>query len=306
MIDLLKAKFTNKNKIENKLLLNTEKYAVEKTHFYAFPEKKYPIRSSVENFFINITKSGATIENSLHKYFNKLVSDEKQNHNDFHYYDIEYALDVLEDEIGYPLEDTSVTRLEFGFNIKLNICPTNFLRKHLLMYKLKTACFNPKNNTSMKIQKFIYNEYEFKIYNKTVEQSRNEKFKKKLQDSNILRIEIKHKSRKNLNKLGIYTLSDLRKKSIYFNLMKDFMTKYNELLIVDSYKGSPWMNKKETRFFKDCMIDQYWNELKEDRSINIPRNHKKRLEKLIKKYELDTWKKELKKNILNKFNELMP
>jgi hypothetical protein len=305
MIDLIKAKILEKEKIESKLIANKNKYIVEGKHSYSFPDQIYPIRSRIENLFINVTEKGATIENSLHKYFNNLVSDENQNYNDFYYSDILYALNVLEDEIGYPLEQTSITNLEFGFNIELNMCPTKFLNCNVLMHNLKSPCYDPKNDKNMKIKKFIYTEYEVKLYNKTLDHSRFEQFREKLKDTKILRVEIKYKSKKQLNNLDIFNLSDLKKPHVYNNLMNDFLKKYDDLLIVDSYNGNSLMSKKERQFVKDCTHPNFWIELKETRHYNTIGNKRKRLEELMKKYELDTWKNNLKKDLLSKFNQLM-
>jgi hypothetical protein len=305
MIDLIKAKFLDKEKIERKLIANKNKYTVEGKRSYSYPEQIYPIRSRIENLFINVTEKGATVENSLHKYFNNLVSDENQNYNDFYYSDIIYALDVLEDEISYPLEKTSITNLEFGFNIELNICPTKFLNHNVLMHNLKSPCYDPKNDRNMKIKKFTYTEFEVKLYNKTLDHSRYEIFREKLKDTKILRVEIKYKSKKQLNDLEIFNLSDLRKPQVYSNLIADFLEKYDDLLIIDSYDGNSLMGKKERQFVRDCTHPNFWIELREKRHANTIGNTRKRLEKLMTKYELNTWKNNLKKDLLNKFSELM-
>ena len=305
MIDLVKAKFLDKDRIERKLISEKDNFPVDGQYSYSFAEKKYPLRSRRENLFINVTEKGATIENSLHKYFNNHVSGENQNFDDFHLCDILYALDALGHELDYPLKDTILTSLEFGFNIEMDICPTKFLTNYVLMYDTKTPCYNPKNGKNKKIKKFIYTEYEIKIYNKTLDQSRHKQFKSLLEGTKILRVEIKFKSKRLLNGIGIYTLDDLRKPSIYHTLMETFLKKYENLLIIDSYDGSSLMGKKERRFISDCTHPNYWHKLKEEKHSNTVSNHKNKLKGLMKKYELDTWKKNLRIDLLNKFHELM-
>ncbi len=305
MIDSTKSKILDKEKIEYKLLSERDNYYVEGKYNYSIGKTIYPIRSRLENLFINITAKGGTIENSLHKYFNNLVSMENQNYNDFYFSDIIYALNVLEDEIDYPLEKTSLTHLEFGFNIELDICPTKFLKHHLLMYDCKSPCYNPKNNPHKIIQKYIYTEYEMKIYNKTLDQSRYKEHKRNLAGTKILRIEVKYKSKRVLNKLGVYALSDLRSPIVYRSLIKDFLTKYKNLLIIDSYDGNSFMSKRERQFIKDCTHPNYWVSLKETHHRNTISNHKDKLEKLIRKYGLNNWKTNLRRDIINKFNQLM-
>ncbi len=305
MIDLVKAKFLDKDRIEGKLISEKDNFPVEGRYSYSFAEKKYPLRSRRENLFINVTEKRATIENSLHKYFNNHVSGQNQNFDDFHLCDILYALDVLEHELDYPLNDTILTSLEFGFNIKMDICPTKFLINNVLMYDAKTPCYDPKNDKNKKIKKFTYTEYEIKIYNKTLDQSRHKQFKAFLKGTKILRVEIKFKSKRLLNEMGIYSLADLKRQLVYQNLMNAFLKKYENLLIIDSYNGNHLMKKKDRKFVSDCTHPNYWSKLKDERHGNTITNHKKKLKKLIKKYDLDTWKKNLRIDLLNKFHELM-
>jgi hypothetical protein len=158
MIDLIKAKLINKEKIETTLLSNGEKYEVKGNYSYSQKNTIYPIRTNIENLFINLTEQGGTIGNSLHKYFNNLTSNENQNFNDFYFCDILYALDVLEHKMDYSLKETVLTNLEFGFNIDMDICPTQFLENNVLMYDTKSPCSDPKNDKNKKIKKFTYNE----------------------------------------------------------------------------------------------------------------------------------------------------
>lgn len=305
MIDLIKAKFLNKDVIEQKVLAEQRSYPVDGFYSYTNAEKKYPIRSRRDNMFINITDKGATIENSLHKYFNNSVSDENQNFNDFYFCDIVYALEVLGHELDYSLSDTALTRLEFGFNIDLDICPTQFLNHNVLFYDTKSPCYDPKNNRFMKIKKFIYSEYEIKLYNKTLDHSRYKLFATQLLGTKILRIEVKFKSKKLLNKMGIYCLNDLKSPVVYKTLMASFLLKYDNLLIIDSFDGNSNMTKKERKFIIECTHPNYWIKLKDGSHRNTVTNQKKRMEKLINKYGLNTWKNQLRNDLIHKFESLM-
>lgn len=305
MIDFIKVKLLDKTRMEQQLIKQKESYILEGKYNYTIADKMYPLRSRRENLFINITEQGGTIENSLHKFFNQLVGEGIHNFNDFDFCDVLYALNVLEEETNYPLEQTIITNLEFGFNIELNKCPTQFLEHHVLMHNYKSPCYEPKNDKGKKIKKFTYTEYEVKIYNKSLQYDKVKEFKDRLIDRNILRIEVKYKSKKQLHKLGIYNLSDLKKPQNLQMLMQDFLRKYNDLLIIDSYNGNAEMSKKERQFITHCTHPNYWIELRNTKHFNTISNQKKKFQKLIRKYELDSWKKQLKKDILSKFNELM-
>lgn len=299
MIDYIKAHFKEKQIIENNLLEQNSLYKVTATHNFQNNENEYPLRAKIENLCVNITDKGGYVQNSLHKHFNALSGNETQNYDDFHYCELIDSLGVLEAELNYPLKDMILTNLEFGFNIDLGFNPTLFLERNLLMYKLKTPCMNPKNKRKMKIKKFIYNNYEFKIYDKSLH------FDLKNSNPNILRIEVKYKSKKELNKFGIFNLADLEKPECLKALFKDFLKKYDDLLIVDSYKGNLNMKPKERQFFTDCTNYQHWIELREKHHRNTIYKKIDKLKKLIKKYDLDLWKRDLKDLIELKFKQLI-
>lgn len=296
MIDFTKAKLIDRDLILNNLVNDKDKHLVIGKYNFSNEERQFPIRSKRENLFINVTEKGATIENSLHKYFNQIIEDKSHNYNDFDFCDILFVLNSLEQEINYPLEKTSVTNLEFGFNIEMDICPTKFLENNVLMYDFKSPCYDPKNDKGKKIKKFAYTEYEVKIYNKSLQYQL---------DKQVLRIEIKYKSKRLLNKLGIYNLNDLKNIENIKALMQDFLTKFEALLILDSYNGNFLMSKKERQFITHCTHPNYWIELRGSKHPNTVSNQKRKFLKLVKRYELDTWKNQLKKDILSKFNELI-
>ncbi len=295
MIDYIKVKLTDRDLMLTNLVNDKDNHLVIGKYNHTIDEQQYPIRSKRENLFINVTEKGATIENSLHKFFNELAGNKSQNYNNFDSCDIQCALDILEQQTNYPLEKTIITNLEFGFNIEMDICPTKFLENNVLMYDFKSPCYDPKNDKGKKIKKFTYTEYEVKIYNKSLQYQL---------DKHILRVEIKYKSKKQLNRLGIYNLEDLKNPENMKTLLGDFFKKYENLLIVDSYNGNRLMSKIERGFVTLCSHPNYWIELKYNAHRNTIYKQKQKFLKLIKKFKLDSWKKQLKKDILSKFNEL--
>ena len=299
MIDFIKAHFKGKHIVEQHLIKQRGEYLLEGKYNYSHGEKMYPLRSKRGNMFINITEKGGYIENSLHKHFNELIGEGNHNHNDFDYCNLIVALNALEGELNYPLEDTVLTNLEFGFNIDLGKDPTHFLENNLLMYKAKSPCYNPKNNKTMKFKEFTYNEYRIKVYNKSLQYGLDKK------GENILRIEIKYKSKVQLNKFGIYNLLDLKNPSFMYSLFDDFLKKFDDLLIIDSYNGNSSMTRKERLFITHCTNPNYWIDLRNNFSRNIVSIKKRKLDVLIEKHELDTWKKELKSLLVKKFSDLI-
>ncbi len=296
MIDLITVYFIDKDNIEYIITKNRSKNLSSK---YIFDKNKlsYPIRDNFQNFRINITEKKAYLENSIHKYYNIKKGCGNQNYTDFSFCDFKYACDLLEKEVGFNIDDTTyLTRFEFGFNITLDKKPKNFIEDNVLMYNYKTPCYDPKYKHKEKINKFSLNEYEIKIYDKSLQYNLK---------SNILRVEVKYKSRRIFNKLGVFKLNDLKRKEVMENVFNDFLCKVKKVIIIDDYKGHIMMNKKEREDFAKYTNPHFWNDLRKNKSKNIPNKCKNKFLGLICKYKLDTTRDEVLKKLISKFNTLM-
>jgi len=298
MIDFGKAWFEYKQKMEVILLKKIADNTLIGNFNLRSNEKEYPLRARIGNMFIKITEQGGFIENSIHKYFNEINEKKNFNYNDFTFMNLLTALDKLEHELQYDLKETSITILEFGFNIDLGYNPSLFLANNLLMYKFMTPCYDPKNSRKMKIKKFIHDHYEFKIYNKSLES------KLKGNQSNLLRIEVKYKSKVLLKEFGINSLDDLRNPQCIINLYVNFMKKYEQLIIVDSYDGNCNLSLKEKRFFTNCTNQSFWYKEKEIHCPNTVTNKKNKFKNMVIEKGVDNCKNHLRILIQKKFKEL--
>ncbi len=295
MIDFIKARLIDRDKIYNQLMAQKNNHDLEGWYSHTKDKTEFPVRSKRENLFINITEKSAYIENSLHKYFNQINMKENHNYNDFSYCDILDTLNLLEQDLQYPLKDTSVLRLEFGFNIDLGVCPTRFIESNLLMEDMKSPCYAPKNDVGKKIKKFTYTEYEIKAYNKSLQ------YQSIVNNKNLLRVEVKYKSKKHLQKLGINSLEDLKSLDNLAKLLGDFLVKLDKLIIIDSYDGNTIMTKKDQQKLVLFTNPNYWINIRQNYSRGTVLNRKKEMLELIDKYKLDDWKLDLISLIKEKF-----
>jgi len=286
MIDYIKARFKDKAEIEG-ILRKSDKFSLIGKYDLKGNVISYPITTEIDNFNLRITDKWATIENSLHKNFNEQTGSGFQNADDFYHYDIKYALMMLESYLGYNLSNTILNNLEFGFNIDIGINPTIFLKKHVLMYKHKSPCYDPKNRKNMKIKKFTYNEYEIKMYDKSLHLGKYTK------SDTILRVEIKYKTKKQFNKFGIYNLNDLKKPECIELLFEDYLNKLKELIIIDNYDGCIDMKRKERQVFSLFTNPNFWVDTRLNHHANTYQNRKNEFQRLIKKYNQDKWHKTL-------------
>ncbi|MBS9767455.1 MAG: hypothetical protein KGV44_07935 [Flavobacteriaceae bacterium] len=294
MIDLVTLYFKDKNRIEDVTLKNntqhlTTAYSVYKDQF------TYPIRGNFENIRLNIANEKAYLENSIHKYYNIKNGFGNQNCNDFSFYDFCNACKMLEKEVDFDINDTYLTRFEFGLNIKLDDDPSNFIENNVLMYKYKTPCYDPKYKSREKIKKFSLKEYEIKLYNKSLQYGLK---------SNILRVEVKYKSKRVFQKLGIYNLNDLKNKETMRNVFNDFIHKVKEVIIIDNYRGNSQMSKKKEDLCIKYTNPNFWKETK-TKSKNSPSYHNRKFLNLIYRHKLDSNRNHLISLLTSKFNELM-
>jgi len=299
MVDFIKAYFIDKDEIQANFLKLNKGCSVKSLYDYNEKKWEYPIKANLDNMVIRFTKCKGSIENSIHKKFNCISGAGCQNYNDFCFCDLLDVLSRLEKETACKLNETSLTQLEFGFNIKINMNPTSALENNILMYQFKAPCVDPKNLINKKIKKFTYKNYEIKIYNKSLH------YGLKSPNENILRIEVKYKSRKEFNKHGIFSLNDLKSPNNLNNLFFDFLKKFEDLLIVDSYEGCPEMSNDEKEFFIKCTHPNYWVDIRNNFHRNTRLNKVSKFKKLISKYDLDSLKSQIKGLLIEKFNELI-
>lgn len=299
MIDFIKAHFEHKGVMES-TIINSPQFIVTELYNRNFENTTYPMRTKLHNLQVNITNSGGYISNSLHKYYNQKKGSALQNADDFNYNNLCECLDLLQADLeGYDLSNTRLTKLEFGFNIDLEYSPSKFIQENVLLYKLKSSCYDPKNKPEMCIKKFEYDQYTVKIYDKSLQFGLNGRSK------NILRFEICYTSKRQFNDFGIFNLNDLRKRDALKLMFKDLLKKYDELLIIDSYKGTVEMEKSDNQKLIKYTNPSTWIDYTKNASPNTKSRHFKKFKQLITDNDLDDWQHGLRELLIEKFIELM-
>ncbi len=249
------------------------------------------------NMLLKVMKKTAVIENSIHSYFNSITIGEAYNSNDFSFFNLKHALKSLAADLGIPLVDMKPHSLEFGFNLKLSTDIAHVIRNQILLYKLKSPQYNFDVSGKIGYKNFKLQQYEIKVYNKTLES--------KEIDTNIIRIEIKYLRRSALNKLGIYSLDDLQSREVLDNVMMDFLRKFDQLTIIDSFDGST--SKSITKSDRVKLIkytnDSFWNKMRESKQSTY-QYHNKEFKKLITLLNLDKVKNHIQRMICEKFETL--
>ncbi|UQB69452.1 hypothetical protein [Epilithonimonas zeae] len=255
--------------------------------------KIYPIKKKDKNVEIKVTENKAMISNSLHKYFNiyRYGQYGEHNYNDFNFFDVQESLDLLQNSfLNLDLNDGMISSLEFGFNLITEKPPKYYLDYNFLLYKHKAPVIN-KGTNSMNYKKFEHCNIAFKVYDKKTQYSLSQ---------NVLRIEIVFKSRE-LQKLGISYLSDLRKRESFIILFDNFMRHFEGFTIVDNRYENQDFEKKFIDDLGNRLEPSYWKIHRGKTNINRLKN---RLRDIIVENKLNNTELYFEKLIKDKFQEL--
>jgi len=297
MIDFVRIYFTDKKQIDKFVRDGRRKSTIQRQ---SKDGKDITYTVWIENLKLVSTPKTTYLEGSLHSFYNAvngLTSDHKKqkwvNYNDFTFSDLLKVLDILKDKLNYDLSQTKITICEFGLNVILDVPPKEFLERHVLMYKLRYPCYNPKYKDTMKIIKCELENYYLKIYDKSLQFGLSE---------NILRYEIGFKSDE-LKECDILSLEDLRDEDKLESLYNSSMKKYDDLLILDSYNGNLKMSEKEKHKMVDYTNPQFWIENKS--KYNSRSKHKAKFEKIIRENKLETRKGYLRTLLIQQYNYLI-
>lgn len=294
MIDNLKLYIRDKHSFENHIVDKKLLELSSKVNCFTGEVLEFPKRGRDLNLEINITKSQSTILGSIHKYHNLLMDGGNQNYNDFSFCQIQEVIQNLIKK--YNLEsDTSITNLEFGFNLVVNKAPKLIIDKHVLMNNYKAPNKNLKFLGKGDYKEFQLTDYSIKIY------SKSKQFKL---DSNVLRVELKIIKKRLLQQLGINSLEDLLHSWAYIKLFNFFREKFEGVIIVDEFDSGLVPENDYNRMIK-YTNPNYWIGIRDKKSAKVIYRLKKDFDYLLNKYNVLKTKKEIGDKLDSKFTELL-
>lgn len=220
-----------------------------------------------------------TMEGSLHKYWN----NGEHNYNDFNEEAFCFVINDLQTKFNIDFSKCRILCIEIGLNIKPPK-PTNEILEYCFLHKTKPFEFQ-KNSNEGKYKQCEHTQYIIKIYNKALHYS-SKGFNI---NTEIMRFEIKYKKMERLNKLGVYTLTDVLNKGYSF-FKDELLTEWQNVLFYDTT-----INSNSTRIvnYKNPI---YWNDLTKRNTLTTFYKHKKILNELTINNS---------KNIQNKVSKIM-
>jgi len=294
MIDNLKFLVSDRHSFENHIVKG--KVIDLNTNFNQTTGEveEYPKRGKDGNLNVGITLNTASMLGSIHKYHNIMMDRGNQNYDDFYYSQLETEIRGLIKK--YNIEnDTSITNLEFGFNLAVEKDPQIILDSNILMNNFKAPNKNLKFSGKGDYKEFQMTDYNLKLYNKS------KQFKL---EANILRVELKVTKKRFLQLTGVYELEDLLDKNILRLVNGRFMELFEGLIIVDCFSPEIIPENDYNKLNK-YTNPSYWIRIKAEKSPRVISRLKKDFLILLEKYELLSTKNQIREKLENKFLELI-
>lgn len=294
MIDNLKLFVKDKHSFENHILNNGLVELNSKLNYHTGEVMEYPKRGRDLNLEIGITNNSGTVLGSIHKYNNIISNNGNHNYNDFSFCQIQEIILGLIDKYNIS-NATSITNLEFGFNLEIDNNPRTIIDKSVLMYNCKPPNKNLKFSGNGDYKEFQLTDYRVKIYNK----SKQFKLSK-----NILRVELKITRKRLLQQLDIYSLEDLLNYNNYLRLFEFFGEKFEGLMIIDEFDADLIPENDYNKLLR-YTNPNYWITIKDKKSPKVIYRLKSDFNKLLNKHNLLKIKGKLREELNSKFIELL-
>lgn len=207
-------------------------------------------------------------------------------------------LKALAANLNIPQQSAFVFSLEFGINIDLPFNAKWFI-SNILSYRGKQAQINQFDGKGYMLT-FLLKEYTLKIYDKGLQVPEVAKGR------HILRIELKSRKSRLINKNGIYTLNDLFNISNAIEFQKLFISVINQFVILDSCLLEKKLYYKDNEFILKMLRREVWEDNKFEFSHLDFKAKKRKFQQIHKKYNAKDWNEELVNLVNKKFSTLFP
>ncbi len=265
-------------------------------------EIKYPIIYTDGPMQLLICRNARTgieylkTKGSIHKYFNFYNSGIDQNYNDFTIPKLKECVEKLSIKYGLGVNSGYFTGLEFGFNIKTSFDPKTFIENNLIHHKGNT-------HTQMKdfrgkgiIKQFERTDYLIKFYSKGHQYGLVE---------NLLRVEVKFKNRRSIEKHGIEGFSNIVEIEVLNSLFDFFYDRVKEFCIVDDLNPDNFSCGSDEAIFNLFTHPQKYKALRKDNNREAISKYNETFQTVLKVKKLNRIKNEVLRKIKSKFEQLV-
>lgn len=290
MVDFVRIHFQDKENLENHICKLGNFHEVETVYEMHSTQIRYPYRTMFYGMEIGVSKSRGYVKNSLHKAYYDYSNGIYKNYSDFTYSQLCETIDLVSNKI-VDLDKATLSQLEFGLNIRTHVSAESIITQNVFMNKLKSHSHNRKFKGEGELKQFDFHNYCVKIYDKDKQYNVGH---------HLLRFEVRLDKAKELQRLGVFHLNDLKCKYLLRKLFLNLIKRFDEMVIVDSYSKED-ISAKDYASLANYNNPMYWSRLLEEMKYQTKMNHHKKYIGLLENYQLLTTKKLLKELLINKF-----
>lgn len=259
---------------------------LEKNHLTKhFKSSVKGINIEIDHYKAFITGMSKIIHNNLN---NENILSASQN---LTFTDLALTIQVLLDHMT-NIDQSNVSQIQIGFSVPTNIPGKEIIRTNLLMHKSKYYNTDIGKKNSKEFKKFTYRNYSIELNAEKKDQNR----------LNYINVSVKFKKNKELRPCGLQNVKDLLKQEVIKELFSVFMSRFNQLIIIDAIQDYNIFREKDKRLMKDFMGNAYWYDLPNKIARQNVWRKKKKFLSLIEEYNLNTIKKDLVEKLKTEFN----
>lgn len=262
---------------------------IEQRNSMNFDYVKYVRKYKNLNF--TVIGSELTISNSIHKFING------DNYSDFTYSNLIQFVFEIEELTKIPSDKLFIKKLDFSLNIEVEKKPYQYLP---LFETYKNKEFDKMKSQSFWYGiKYIFNEFNVKIYDKNAETKRQNLINL---PKNILRMEIEYKRKRIVPKVG--TLKELLIKDNIIFIYKDFIKRMSKIELKNDIKVANFKNSRDREIFFAGKNPYFW-QMEKALNINTYKDKKKRYNSIKKEVEQNNLMNEFIEQLELKFQQLI-
>ena len=264
-------------------------------------EIKYPIKHSDGPIDLLICRERKTGKEylkfigSLHKWYNFYNSNDSHNYDDFNIIKILESVKRLQEKYSIDGSQIEFKTLEFGLNISTSFDPLKIIDLNTIHSQGKTHSRRLTYRSTGMFKEFDSADFWLKIYDKGKQNFKNEF---------ILRIEVKIKRKRAINKLGIFTIQDLYNRDCLDNLFQYLNSQVKKLIIVDEVQPKKEFSEYEKEVFETFTNVNRYNNFRAKVSRQTVSNYNLEFFRILNSHKLNRYKTEILRKMEIKFQEL--
>ena len=275
--------YKDKNQLQNHIFRD-EKFKLARGQVNIHSLKKhYPIEVSYNGMKFRLDEYRGYISGSLPFYFYK-SQPKKKFTPDFGYQKLSKTIDILKADT-IDLEKSFLSKLHFELSISSTIRADLIIKNNIIMLKRRGYNQNKIGSLNNELKQFQFNEFTLGVYDNNKRKGHN----------NSLKFILKFKKSTKLRSMGIINVLDLKDKTKLRKLFIEFLKRFDELTIVDSFDDYGQFCSRDQKKMLLYMNVNFWGSFLQSQSGRKARSRAtKDFERIQNKHNLNSLKIEMR------------